>query len=1196
MFCPVLLLCSAVLSPTINAASHRGATYQKSSPSDESSRQYYYKPIPGHKPSQYYIKYPSKGNPEVSPRKQSNRPRYWKKSNPPSYESLVPKTRTHTRRPKIKPRLKPSTNSYIKPGNADSDTSGTLLSKSVSLVQNMQSFVDNLLPENLSDYWSSQAASTEEESGDDMKKGLSSKPASGNMHKQIILAALDGSSLPSAVPSTRSTTAVPTTRLTSAVPTTRSSSSRMPTKSAYFRKNEVMATKIVDDLREDGSPKRSSISAVPTTSSSNSRKPTKSAYFRENKMMGTKIVADLKEDGSPKPVSGMRKQGILTALGGSLLPKTESESKPQLHKKSSIRPSVVASDSKIDVDLEKLINAVFSDEELSGFQPVTASSETRTKKATMSSITAVPTSSSSTMRVPSKSAYFRKHEVVATKFVVPEMSKHVGGSTFNSVGSSSMHFPENSIHHQTFHEFNDPAPRFQEFHEPVITPHEFQEPARTYHEFKEPTTYHEFIESETTYHEVKESETIYHEFQEPETNHPKFHESEVTYHKFQKPVATYHESQESETTFHNFQKHSPKVQNFHEPATNYEIYDPATTSHQFHEAVPTTYHFSEPVSTHYEVHEPVFTHHQVHEPVISHHQVHEPVATHLDFHETGYTSHQFHKPIPSLHQFREPVTSSHQYHEPAPTVLNSHGPKFPKPLTSSHQFHDEPAPSVHNFHQPSSIKFHEPGPSHQLQFPEHVPTYHEFNAIHTSHEFLEPSHQFHEAASMVHKFNDPDPTFHKLHEPASTVQNVHQPVNTQDESHKLNELTQTSHSFHEPALPSYLFQEALHTPQEFHQPASHSHQFHEPALTFHELHEPLTAHHQIHELMHSFREPIPKVHKLSEHSPKVLKTSSSLNKDVSHGSPVSGNFHEQTSTFHKFHEHLPKVQNMQSPVDNLLPEKLSDYWSSQAASSDDEDLLKVDESTSSVVTTGTQELAQPTVFFKKFNNGGNFEIQRPKNSPEVGKASSLTFSPIIPSRKSSQTLILTSHDKINAIVDHQIEFVASGSQSHPEVHSGDKSVQQGFNTLENIVNEQNEKSEGVLAYLVSDPGNPGSDFLVTRTALLESSVLLNKVVKLTAYSAEAGGQVEIVDSKSLHLSGLWYTGPGPASWIVGTTFPIGFHSDTVILGPWRPGQGEESLTLPGQGTVGDINWLALYCRTCVESKLLMQVYIPETFL
>ena len=289
---------------------------------------------------------------------------------------------------------------------------------------------------------------------------------------------------------------------------------------------------------------------------------------------------------------------------------------------------------------------------------------------------------------------------------------------------------------------------------------------------------------------------------------------------------------------------------------------------------------------------------------------------------------------------------------------------------------------------------------------------------------------------------------------------------------------------------------------------------------------------------------------------------------------------------------------------------MSDYWSSQAAS-DDEDLLKVHESMSSVGTTGTQELAQPTAFFKKFNNGGNFEIQRPKNSPEVGKSSSFTFSPIIPSRKSSQTLISTSHDDINAIVDHQIEFAASGS-THPNVHSGDKSVNHGFNTVENIVSEQNEESEGVLAYLVSDPGNPGSDFLVTRTALLESSVLLNKVVKLTAYSAEAGGQVEIVDSKSFHLSGLWYTGPGkgcmyqvhrlhvncsgPASWIVGTAFPIGFHSDTVILGPWRPGQGEESLTLPGQGTVGDINWLALYCRTCVESKLLMQVYIPETFL
>merc|ERR1712096_515721 len=142
-----------------------------------------------------------------------------------------------------------------------------------------------------------------------------------------------------------------------------------------------------------------------------------------------------------------------------------------------------------------------------------------------------------------------------------------------------------------------------------------------------------------------------------------------------------------------------------------------------------------------------------------------------------------------------------------------------------------------------------------------------------------------------------------------------------------------------------------------------------------------------------------------------------------------------------------------------------------------------------------------------------------------------------------------------------------------------------------------EESDGVLVYLVSDPSNPGSEFLVPRSALIQSGLVLNKIVSLSAWTVAAGGQVEIVSSSSFHLTGLHYDGPGPASWMAGTTFPIGLHSSTVVLAPWTEGVEETYLSLPGQMTVADINWLALYCRTCVEGEsVVMQVYVPETFL
>ena len=71
-----------------------------------------------------------------------------------------------------------------------------------------------------------------------------------------------------------------------------------------------------------------------------------------------------------------------------------------------------------------------------------------------------------------------------------------------------------------------------------------------------------------------------------------------------------------------------------------------------------------------------------------------------------------------------------------------------------------------------------------------------------------------------------------------------------------------------------------------------------------------------------------------------------------------------------------------------------------------------------------------------------------------------------------------------------------------------------------------EESEGVLVYLVSDPSNPGSEFLVPRSALIQSGLVLNKIVRLSAWTVAAGGQVEIVSSSSFHLTGLHYDGPG----------------------------------------------------------------------
>eukprot|EP00092_Neocalanus_flemingeri_P040620 GFUD01044229.1.p1 GENE.GFUD01044229.1~~GFUD01044229.1.p1 ORF type:complete len:621 (-),score=161.15 GFUD01044229.1:106-1968(-) len=167
----------------------------------------------------------------------------------------------------------------------------------------------------------------------------------------------------------------------------------------------------------------------------------------------------------------------------------------------------------------------------------------------------------------------------------------------------------------------------------------------------------------------------------------------------------------------------------------------------------------------------------------------------------------------------------------------------------------------------------------------------------------------------------------------------------------------------------------------------------------------------------------------------------------------------------------------------------------------------------------------------------------------------------------------------------------------PELSMQDNAAHISKSTETNT--NDDEDSEGVVAYLVSDASNPGSEFLVTRSALFKSGVVHNKKVSLSAWAVDAAGQVEIVNSNTFHLTGLSYDGPvsGPAMWMVGSTFPIRLQSSTTVLSSWIPGMEEINISLPDQMTVSDISWLALYCSTCVEGeKVIMQVYVPETFL
>lgn len=217
------------------------------------------------------------------------------------------------------------------------------------------------------------------------------------------------------------------------------------------------------------------------------------------------------------------------------------------------------------------------------------------------------------------------------------------------------------------------------------------------------------------------------------------------------------------------------------------------------------------------------------------------------------------------------------------------------------------------------------------------------------------------------------------------------------------------------------------------------------------------------------------------------------------------------------------------------------------------------------------------MYFSKFHDGGSYTIQRP------GYPISTSY------RKPSGVQLHVPVDDLNAIPNYKKNYEYMSGEDLNQSEDPNLIT----DTSEKLI-ELGENNSGVLAYLVSNPHIPGEDFLVTKAALVNSGVIYNKVVKLTSYSGRGGGKVEILNDKVFSITGAWYRGSGSADWLVGTTFPIGDNLDSIMLAPMVP--GDQILKLPDQVTVSDISWLALYCRTCVQDRVVMQVYIPETLL
>merc|ERR1712025_286770 len=122
--------------------------------------------------------------------------------------------------------------------------------------------------------------------------------------------------------------------------------------------------------------------------------------------------------------------------------------------------------------------------------------------------------------------------------------------------------------------------------------------------------------------------------------------------------------------------------------------------------------------------------------------------------------------------------------------------------------------------------------------------------------------------------------------------------------------------------------------------------------------------------------------------------------------------------------------------------------------------------------------------------------------------------------------------------------------------------------------------------------------------LINTQAKLYPVVDFTHHAHDAFGKAQFVDSKTIHLTELFYDGAGPkTNWIVGTKSPIGIDSNTYIIdeltadGAVKYSVTDLSSSVPSlsafdsdsfilslpivggkQLTWEDVTWVALYCR------------------
>jgi len=138
---------------------------------------------------------------------------------------------------------------------------------------------------------------------------------------------------------------------------------------------------------------------------------------------------------------------------------------------------------------------------------------------------------------------------------------------------------------------------------------------------------------------------------------------------------------------------------------------------------------------------------------------------------------------------------------------------------------------------------------------------------------------------------------------------------------------------------------------------------------------------------------------------------------------------------------------------------------------------------------------------------------------------------------------------------------------------------------------------GFLAFIVNDPHNQDSEYLVSKNTLMESGFVYNKLVNMSGWNTNAEGKVKIVNKKTIELSDLQLDGTGSLRWIAGAEFPIQMGHHVTTLGFWSPSTSHQVLVLPSELFISDLRWLALYCKSCNEKeKIVMEVYIPEDFL